>query len=1138
MTKIDRTVAGSQRVYRAQALSMLAAACALACAGHASAQNQTLQSLLVPEGAEVAANSEPSGDIQVRVIVQFNESPVSRMRKNLDVTQANRAEMASYSLSLKQLKAPRLAAIAQLGGRVQNTLEFVLNGAVVDIPASRIAILKRLPGVKSVRRAGEYRLSQSAPPTVGELIGTLPVNTSGNTGVGVVIAYLDSGVDYTHASFSGPGTAAYFNNAVAGNNGGIIGDTPGVFPNGPTVKGGYDWVGETWCGSSQAACFVSGVLNSGPLKPGALVVTPDPDPIDRSGHGTQGASAAAGVAVAASNLRAGSAPGAVVLAYKVCSSISSSCEGSSLLNSMDSAMQYAAGIPNPASQNGSNNPPLPVGTRFVINMSLGSGYGNELVDDLSEASRNAVRAGITVVASAGNANDIPFIVGTPSATETVISVASSQPELLTGPTLSVGAPLNQTYPITPAAFGGTLAASTTLALALAGPNAVDGSSTNLACSTTGSGTTNPLQPATLVAGTRTNTITIGDRGTCSFNEKGLNIQRAGASVVLIANNQPGSITMGAAPLLTAVTVPSFSMLQVDGTALKGALISNPGLQGTVSLSGDLPNVSGGVNLVDLISDFSSRGPSQNGFAAKPDITAPGSSIYMAAFGTGNRGTVASGTSFSGPLTSGIAALVLAARPTFTPWQVKAAIMNTANTNVFATKTVGGNTLAGITRMGAGRVQADRAVATQTLAYDSVDIDPTATVYYNTALSFGPQAFTAAGATTVKRTVVVQNLGGSSKTYAISVANRFANDLGKGVVFAPSTTSLTVPGNSTATFDLNATATGAALPTSGGFPVKLQQTDTCTTTANPPARDATCTGKFDNVELDGLVTIDGGNPNDRITVPYLMYPRAASRVAASRIGAAVVATNTGVANTIVDVFNLIGAQDPQDQGAPDAINENLPIDIRAVGVRYSVNAIPPPLPTGVTSGDVMEFAISLWKPMDTWRIATFNIEVDINNDGVADFMVRNLNTTANRQSVFIAPVTPSLPNGGTNGGGFFSAAATLSSTKMVLPVFASLLGVNQNTRIGVRVKSSNGSTASGSPVFDTVPDSNTFQYFRPSALVNVPTVRSFQLNANASGRFNFNSNSANLATSPGDKGLLLFYGDNVVTAESTVLQLVP
>lgn len=1113
--------------------------------GHATAQYQPLQSLLVPAGAEAAQDGR-AGDGVVRVIVQFTEAPVSRMRRGFDLNTANRAEMAGYSQALKQLKASRLTAIGQLGGRVQNTLEYVINGAVVDLPANRIALLQRLPGVKSVRRAGVYEMSQSAPRTVGELIGTVAANAAGTKGAGVVIAYLDSGVDYMHASFGGPGTAAAYLAAVAGAGPTTIGDTPGFFPNGPKVKGGYDWLGDTWCGTSTATCYVSGVAGSGALIAGALTVTPDPDPIDNkqiasdfAGHGTQGASAAAGLAVAASNLRAGSAPDAMLLAYRVCSRIGRSCEGSALLNSMESVMQYAAGNPNPANQLGSNNPPLPAGTRFVINMSLGGDYGNELIDDLSEASRNAVRAGITVVAAAGNAGDIPFIAGTPSATETVISVAASQPESLTGPTLTVGAPLSTSYPLITASFGIPLISPLTAPLGFAGPNQAVNANTNPACSGTLTGTANP-GPAVPAIAALNLAIGISDRATCGFNEKALNTQRAGGAASLIVNNAAGAgpLGMAAGPAAPITTIPAYSIGTAEGLAVKNALAASPGLQGTISPQADAANSASGVNLVDQISDFSSRGPSQNGFAAKPDITAPGSNIWMAAVGTGTGGNAASGTSFATPLTSGVAALVLSGKPTFAPWQVKAAIMNTANPNVFASKATGGNTLSGITRMGAGRVQADRAVATGTLAYDSADIDPTGTQYYNTALSFGSAAFTAAGNSTVKRTVVVQNLGGSAKTYTISVASRFANDAAKGVSFAPSVSSLTVPANGTATFDLNATATGSALSTTGGFPVKLLQTDTCTTTANPPARDATCTGKFDNVELDGLVTINGGTAADQVTVPYLMYPRAASRVTASRVGAAVVLSNSGVANTVVDVFNLIGAQDPQDQAGPDSVNENLPIDIRAVGVRYSVGAVPAPLPTGVTSGDVLEFAISLWRPMDTWRLATFNIEVDINNDGVADFMVRNLNTTANRQAVFIAPVTAALPNGGTNGGSFFSAAASLSSTKMVLPVFASLLSVNPNSRIGIRVKSSNGSTASGWPVFDTVPDSNTFQYFRPSALVNSPTARSFQLNAGASGRFNFDSNAGNLVASPGDKGLLLFYGDNLVTAETTTLQLVP
>jgi subtilisin family serine protease len=61
----------------------------------------------------------------------------------------------------------------------------------------------------------------------------------------------------------------------------------------------------------------------------------------------------------------------------------------------------------------------------IINMSLGASYGQK-EDDLSEASANAVRAGVVVVASAGNSADRPYIVGSPSSTPEVMSVAQTQ----------------------------------------------------------------------------------------------------------------------------------------------------------------------------------------------------------------------------------------------------------------------------------------------------------------------------------------------------------------------------------------------------------------------------------------------------------------------------------------------------------------------------------------------------------------------------------------------------------------------------------------------------------------------------------------------------------------------------------------
>ena len=75
----------------------------------------------------------------------------------------------------------------------------------------------------------------------------------------------------------------------------------------------------------------------------------------------------------------------------------------------------------------------------VINMSLGSSYGQR-EDDLSEASANAVRFGVVVVASAGNSADRPYITGSPASTPEVISVAQTQvPSAVTYP-LVINAP--------------------------------------------------------------------------------------------------------------------------------------------------------------------------------------------------------------------------------------------------------------------------------------------------------------------------------------------------------------------------------------------------------------------------------------------------------------------------------------------------------------------------------------------------------------------------------------------------------------------------------------------------------------------------------------------------------------------------
>src|SRR5205823_4255703 len=59
----------------------------------------------------------------------------------------------------------------------------------------------------------------------------------------------------------------------------------------------------------------------------------------------------------------------------------------------------------------------------VVNMSLGSPFGTDQSTD-AEASTNVEKAGMIVVASAGNSASRPYIVGAPSTGERTISVAA------------------------------------------------------------------------------------------------------------------------------------------------------------------------------------------------------------------------------------------------------------------------------------------------------------------------------------------------------------------------------------------------------------------------------------------------------------------------------------------------------------------------------------------------------------------------------------------------------------------------------------------------------------------------------------------------------------------------------------------
>ncbi len=86
---------------------------------------------------------------------------------------------------------------------------------------------------------------------------------------------------------------------------------------------------------------------------------------------------------------------------------------------------------------------------------------------------------------------------------------------------------------------------------------------------------------------------------------------------------------------------------------------------------------GAVNNTGELAGFSSRGPTYDG-RVKPDVVAMGSNVYSAQPLTANGYRWVNGTSFSSPLTAGVAALVLQAHPYLTPFQVREALRETAD----------------------------------------------------------------------------------------------------------------------------------------------------------------------------------------------------------------------------------------------------------------------------------------------------------------------------------------------------------------------------------------------------------------------------------------------------------------------------
>ena len=103
-----------------------------------------------------------------------------------------------------------------------------------------------------------------------------------------------------------------------------------------------------------------------------------------------------------------------------------------------------------------------------------------------------------------------------------------------------------------------------------------------------------------------------------------------------------------------------------------------GVTGTMDVPADADSILsvGAVDFTGELGYFSSTGPTNDG-RTKPDVVADGVGDYVAVVPGPDTYAYESGTSFSTPITAGIAALILSVRPDYTPMQVTNLLKNTA-----------------------------------------------------------------------------------------------------------------------------------------------------------------------------------------------------------------------------------------------------------------------------------------------------------------------------------------------------------------------------------------------------------------------------------------------------------------------------
>ncbi|PYO45842.1 MAG: peptidase S8 and S53 subtilisin kexin sedolisin, partial [Gemmatimonadetes bacterium] len=621
----------------------------------------------------------------------------------------------------------------------------------------------------------------------------------------------------------------------------------------------------------------------------------------------------------------------------------------------------------------------------VINMSLGSPFGTAN-DASAVASTNVAKAGMIVVSSAGNSGPNQYITGSPASGTGTISIAANDAHAsFPGATMVISSPANTITAQN--SNGATFTNGTSLTVAVLRTSYPNGT-ISLGCSDA---------DYTNYPGGVSGKLVVTLRGTCSRVGRAIRAQQAGAAAAAMINNAAGyppfegQITSDPdTGFQFTVTIPFFGIRgapATDGSKLASADTANPPTPGgTVTLT----NTTIANPTFSSFASFTSGGPRNGDSWLKPDVTAPGVSVFSTLMGSGNQATALSGTSMSSPHVAGVAALVKQAHPTWNQVQEwKAAIVNTGSPSA-----IGGITPYRTSRGGTGLVQPIPAVNTNVIA-----LGDTAT----STLNFGFSELKADFSQT--KAIKLRNKGASPATFNIAQTNA----AGRPHSIVLGSSSVTIPAGTEVTVNVTLNVPVATAGDSNGSGLSFR-------------------------EVAGLITFTPATPSDnnnvKLRVPYYLVPRALSGVNATMpksVTTASPSTNVTLSNPSGPIsgnadFYAWGLNNSKKPGANSA-------NVRGIGVQS--------FPFG---GDqLLVFAVNAWNRSSNAATNEFDIYVDVDGDGIDDYIVVGVDFGAvtagsfnGRMAAFVFSTNPSNPGATVN---FFATAPTDSST-VLLPILAS------------------------------------------------------------------------------------------------------